>query len=169
MSRKTLHLKFISGLAATSIALTGFTAAPASADDDVAKLLGALVGIAALGVVIKEIKDKDRHQNVHRPQVVHKPKPKPQQVHKPKHKQHKTHQTRPLPSRFLLPSRCLRTVPVHNHNRVAAFGERCLSRHYDFSHSLPQRCARADHGRNGIIYSYGARCLKRAGYKIARQ
>lgn len=172
MTPAKLHMRFIGAVAAISIALTGLAAAPAKADDDVAKILAALAGIAILGAVINDRRHDDQVRHQPQPRV----KPYAQPRHKPRHKPraHKRDHRyvdpapRPLPRRFVLPSRCLRTVPLRNGQRVNAFGQGCLNKHYRFSNSLPRQCARADRGKNRVIYSYGARCLKNAGYKLAR-
>ena len=60
MTRTSFHMKFIAGVAALSIALTGLAAAPARAgDEDVAKIVGALVGLAILGAVINDNRKGD--------------------------------------------------------------------------------------------------------------
>ncbi len=78
--------KFITLILATSIAVTGLTAAPArAADRDLALALGALVGVAVIGAAIHDAKKKDRRRaaaqqharpkyGAHRPHRAHKQK-----------------------------------------------------------------------------------------------
>ncbi|MEP1522374.1 hypothetical protein [Ascidiaceihabitans sp.] len=157
MTSIPFHKKFISTVAAVSIALTAFSAAPARAgDDDVAKVLGALVGLAVLGAIINDKR--------HDAEAQHQPRPR---VHNPR-RPYTNPAPRPLPRRFVLPNRCLRTVPLRNGKRINAFGQGCLNNHYRHVNSLPRHCARADRSKNRVIHSYGARCLQKAGYKLAR-
>jgi hypothetical protein len=158
-------MKFIAGVAALSIALTGLAAAPARAgDEDVAKIVGALVGLAILGAVINDNRKGDV--------VVTQPRKHPRAHPRPHVQPRRPYADpgpRPLPRRFVLPSRCLRTVPLRNGQRVSAFGQGCLNKYYGHANSLPRKCARADRAKNRVIYSYGTRCLQNAGYKLSRR
>jgi len=72
--------KFIALIVAASIAVTGFTAAPAKAGDrDVARALAAIAGIAIIGVAINEHnKSQNRRSHVvtrgHNNYVSHQPR-----------------------------------------------------------------------------------------------
>ena len=83
-----MHRQFITTIAAASIAITGFSAAPARAgDQDVGAALAAILGLAIVGAVIKDKHDNRKaRQQVHPPQHV-----APVTRHKP--------QVKPLPSR----------------------------------------------------------------------
>ena len=83
MTRKYLsHRSFIAlitGLA-LAVALTGASAAPARADDDAARILAGLVGLAIIGAAIED-NHHDRPTVVHqRNVVVHQP---PRHVYQP--------------------------------------------------------------------------------------
>lgn len=167
MTRR-IHRKFIAAIAAASIAITGFSAAPARAgQDEVGAALAALLGLAIVGAVIKDKRDdrKERHA-APQPQV-HKPH------HKPNHiKRHKQHaHPKPLPhrvSRKLLPQRCLFNLPNDNGRYLNVFGQRCLNRHYQHVASLPQQCGRRVWTQRGARFGYAARCLNKHGYQLAR-
>ncbi|SIO48384.1 hypothetical protein SAMN05444722_2530 [Rhodovulum sp. ES.010] len=132
--------RFLIALIAGALALTPVGAAPARADDDLAK---ALLGAAALFVIVKEIednrKDRKKAQRVERFGGRH--------AHR-----------RPAPR--VIPARCIRRVETPNGwGRVAV--ERCLNR--AGVRGLPRRCEIALRGpRDG----YGLRCLARAGYRV---
>lgn len=165
-----IHRQFIAVIAAAAIAITGLSAAPARAgDDDVAAALAVILGLAVVGTAIKKRNDdKKARAQVH----TYKPHPKPRA--QPRHVQpHHGHiQPRPLPrqvNRKLLPQRCLFNLRTDNGRTIQAFGQRCLNRHYGFTQSLPQHCGRRVWTRNGAGYAYGARCLDKQGYQLARR
>lgn len=73
---------FISAIVAASIAITGFSAAPARADDDVARALAGLTTLFILGKIISDDNSSSKSKV-----VVQKPQPKVVYVHpKPKKK-----------------------------------------------------------------------------------
>lgn len=159
-----MHRKFIATVAATSILITGFAAAPARANqDDLGRALAALLGVAIVGAVIHENKKnkKDKARAYVEPQhKIHKPIQKKRHV-KP----------RPLPRRVsehLLPGQCLRSFETRR-GTARIFGERCLERNYGFTHRLPQHCERRVRTDRGFRVGFGARCLRRQGYELARR
>lgn len=160
-----MHRKFIATIAAASILITGFAAAPARADqDDVGKALAAILGIAIVGAVIHD-KNKDKKRK--RAHVV-KPKPhkKTYDARTPTRKVH----PRPLPRRIsehLLPGKCLRSFETTRGTK-RIFGQRCLERNYSFTHRLPQHCERRVRTDRGVRSGFAARCLNRQGYQLAR-
>ncbi|MEM6303706.1 MAG: hypothetical protein AAF744_03240 [Pseudomonadota bacterium] len=146
--------RFIALIAAASVALTAFSAAPAKADDeDVARALAAILGVAIIGKVISDRKKKD-DRKVTRvvPDRPMEPKPLPRRVKR---------------DRKLLPGHCLRRFESRR-GVYRGFGERCLRNNYRFAHRLPQHCTVELRGRNGPRYIYEARCLRNAGYRLAR-
>lgn len=154
------HRKFISGVVGLSLLITAGAAAPARADsDDVGRAVAALLGLAIVGAVIADARKDDRKAKA---QVV-----RPEPIVTPR----RTVTPRPLPRdvrRKLLPQQCLRNFNVQD-GVLPAFGQRCLSRNYEFSGALPGRCYRevwTDRGRRGV---YTARCLRRQGYQLARR
>ena len=139
-----MYSKFIATVAAASILITGFSAAPARANqDDVGRALAALLGIAIVGAVIHENK-KNKKQRAH-------VKPAPRHV-----------------SQHLLPGRCLRTFETRR-GTARIFGQRCLERHYGFTHRLPQHCERRVWTDRGSRSGFGANCLRKQGYKLVRR
>lgn len=161
-----IHRPFIATIAALAVAITGFSAAPARAgDDDVAKALAVILGLAVVGTAINKRKD-DRKARQHVPQ--HQPRAHPRTV-QPKHNHV---QPRPLPrhvNRKLLPQQCLFNLRTVRGRDIQAFGQRCLQQNYQFTNSLPQQCSRAVQTRRGTGYAYGARCLNQQGYQLARR
>ena len=168
-----MHKKFITAVAAASIMITGFAAAPARADsDDTKRALAALLGIAIIGAAIHDA-NKDNDYHAHRKQAYPRHRPHAQPGHRP-HAQprHWPHvQPRPLPKRVdrkILPSQCLRTIKARGGQKSREFGLRCLRENYRFVTQLPQRCARRHQTRNGLRLGYGARCLTSEGYRLSR-
>lgn len=152
-----IHRQFIATISALAIVITGFSAAPARAgDDDLAKALAVILGLAVVGTAInKRNDDKKSRQPVY--------KQKPQRGHV---------EHRPLPRRVdrkLLPQRCLYNLRTDRGRDIQAFGQRCLKRNYQFTNSLPRQCERRVQTRNGWGNAYGARCLNKQGYQLARR
>ncbi len=158
-----MHRKFIAAIAAASIFITGISAAPVRAgDDDVARALAAIVGLAIVGAAINEARD-DRKKKA---SVTRKKVHKHHQVKKPHH----IH-PRPLPHRArrnLLPGECLYSFDTYE-GPARVFGARCLERNYRYVNSLPQSCLRRVWTDRGTRYGYGARCLRRQGYQLAHR
>ena len=153
-----MYRKFIATVAAAAIAVTGIGATPAAAgDDDVARALAAIVGLAIVGAAINDAKQDRRAQ--HR-------RVQPRHSHRPHHVAPK-----PLPprvSRHLLPGDCLRSFGTYE-GRVRLFTQRCLQRNYRFVNSLPSRCYRRIETSRGQRYGYSPRCLRRSGYQLAHR
>ncbi len=71
-----MHRKFMATIAAVSIAITGFSTAPAQADpDDVGRALAAVLGIAIVGAVIHDKKKDKKHVRHVQPAPRYKVKP----------------------------------------------------------------------------------------------
>ncbi|MEL6807273.1 MAG: hypothetical protein AAFO97_05795 [Pseudomonadota bacterium] len=161
-----IHRQFIGAIAAIAIAITGFSAVPARAgDDELAAALAVILGLAVVGTAInKRNDDKKARARVQ----THTPKAQPRHV-----QPHRGHiQPRPLPrqvNRKLLPQRCLFNLETQNGRMIQAFGQRCLSRNYQFTKTLPSECGRRVWTRNGAGYAFGARCLTKQGYQLARR
>ncbi|ASM73777.1 MULTISPECIES: cytochrome C oxidase subunit IV family protein [Roseobacteraceae] len=165
LTHRSLHRKFIAFVAGLSIAITGLSAVPAAADqDDTARALAAILGLAIVGAVIHDSrKDKDhvtRH-DTYRPVARPGYRPDPRPLH-----------PRPLPpranNRKLLPQACLRTFHTRQ-GKVNGFGDKCLSNRYRYSNSLPQACVLRFRNQNGYGRGYDARCLRQRGYELARR
>lgn len=168
--------KFISVLCAAAVGVTAFSAAPARADDDdLARALAAVLGVAILGKIIHESQKDDA------PKVTRRYDPKPEyRSHQPRHveRDHGRIQPRDLPRRVqrdtrrrvdrrLLPGQCLRS---HNTQlgRIVMMGKRCLEANYRFSNRLPQACAQRIRTHEGKRQGYDARCLRQNGYRLTR-
>jgi hypothetical protein len=163
-------------ISAASIAITALGATPAQADeDDLAKALAVIAGIAIIGKVIHDKKKRDqqvtRHDNV---PLYSEPRPRHPHV-QPRHPHvqpygHPHVQPRPLPrqvDRRLLPPQCFRSYDTRR-GTVRVFGTRCLKQNYRFANRLPQHCLVSFKGHAGRQTGYDARCLRDQGYRLAR-
>lgn len=173
-----MYRKFIATVTAASIALTALGSAPAVAgEQDNARLIAAILGLAAVGAIVHKNKSRDKKEVRH-----HEPAPvyTPPQDHRPKHVQRYhtppryTQPTpRPLPQRAhranrkLLPKQCFRTYDT-NRGRVAMFANRCLKRNFEFAHRLPRNCMYIFDTPQGDRRGFDARCLRDRGYRLAR-
>jgi len=157
-----MYRRFIAVLSATAITITAFGAVPARADgDDVRRALGILLGAAIVGKIIHDSEKRDRSvtryvepQHGHRIKPQAYPRAKPQTQHR-------------RAGRKLLPSKCFRSFDTRR-GRVVMFGQRCLQKNFAHAHRLPQSCARKARTQRGVRYGYDARCLRDAGYRLAR-
>lgn len=168
-----MYRRFIATVAAASIAITAFGAAPARADDkDLAKALAAILGIAVVGKIIHDNR-KEREQAATR----NHPAPiytAPRRHYEPRVHQHRRDpqvQPRPLPRHVrndkLLPSQCFRSYDTRR-GTVRMFGRRCLENNFRHVNRLPQHCKVRVKTYNGKRTGYQARCLRDAGYRLAR-
>ena len=146
---KVTHRTFISAVAGISFVIAGFSAAPARAgDEDVARALAAILGIAIIGAAINDA----RKDNDAKPVVRHYPRP------------------RPLPkqvNRRVLPENCFRAYSDTRGGRVAAFSPHCLNQRYAYASNLPRTCLRQAFTPRGWRNVYGAKCLRNKGYRVA--
>lgn len=173
-----MYRKFIATVTAASIALTALGATTAKAGEyDNARAIAAILGLAVVGKIIydkhQDRKDQGREVSRHAPAPVY-------EHARPSHKQYKqrnnyrSHQpeARPLPhraSRKLLPGQCLRSFETRRRGTVRMFGNRCLQRNFDYAQRLPQHCQTRVRTPNGKRHGYEARCLRDAGYRLARR
>ncbi|MFW8593678.1 hypothetical protein [Cribrihabitans neustonicus] len=158
-SRPKPHRKFIALILAVSLAITGFSAAPARANEDVAKVLA---GLALLGIIGAVINDrKDDHHSVSRAYTA-----EPQYGHGGHH-----YNPKPLPQTFRkydLPARCLRHFPAYS-SRHALVGQGCLDRHYGYkAHSLPQSCRVTFWNGKRHKSAFKPHCLRDRGYRLVQ-
>lgn len=137
---------------------TSFTlAVPAHADNDAAKVVAGLIGVAILGAVISDIADDDRHVTVVTPPRsgghVVKPRPLPQQV-----------------LRYTLPKECVKGTG-HSHGSNALLGKGCLTRNYAFAEKLPNSCEVRywNQKRSDVRKGYALNCLERHGYRVSKR
>jgi len=161
-----IHKKFIAGVAALAICVTGVSASQANADSrDRNRALVALLGLAVVGAAIAEDR-KDKRREAAALATRNKPV-----VVAPSARI----QARPLPNRArrqanrrALPQSCLREF---NTRRGAQhiFGARCLNQNYGFVSSLPRNCERQIRTTQGVRTGFSARCLNNQGYQTVRR
>lgn len=165
-----MYRKFIATITAASIALTALGTAPAFADNQqTARTIAAILGLAAVGAIIhenrKDRKNKQPDYDRYDPQPIYK---QPSQNYQPPVYQQP--KPRPLPHRAqrkLLPQECFRSFETRR-GKVRMFGARCLNRNYDFAHRLPRQCEYTFNTKRGDRRGYEARCLRDRGYRLAR-
>ncbi len=146
--RRNAHRKFIALILAASVVVTGFSAAPARADNDVGKIIAGLAVLGLIGAAIHESKkDRDEPRHVSPP-----PRPKP---------------LPPLVRRYDLPAQCLRTVRAWGHDR-SVLEARCLRHNYRHVSQLPNACAIQLKNRYQDIDGYNPQCLRHQGYRLVR-
>jgi hypothetical protein len=150
---RNMHRKFIAVVLAASVTITGFFAAPARADEDVAKFIAGMVVLGLVGAAINEAKDDGRKERkvihshsgiVYQVPVVPKP---------------------PAVWRYDLPEHCLRTARLRGENR-SVLSKRCLERHYDYTRSLPDRCEVIYERKNNYRKGFRPNCLRKRGYRL---
>lgn len=159
-SRPNLHRKFIAFVLATSIAITGLSAAPARADDDVAKIIAGLAVLGILGATINKNRHRDNVSRSTTNPVTVRPQ-RPRAHPKP----------RPLPprvTRYDLPGKCLRNVPAFRGGRNL-MGQKCLQNNYRHANSLPQQCRVTFWNGRRHKNAFKPRCLRRNGYRIVQR
>ncbi|WP_370229358.1 hypothetical protein [Cognatishimia sp.] len=134
--------KFISSILIAAVAATGlsFSAAPAQANDDLAKFL---VGATALIIIGKALSDNN-NGNV-------SVSTNPPKVHKPRRK--------------ALTAACIRRHNTYS-GKVKVFGQKCLQKHYRHADSLPRHCKVRLATTKGTKRGYSIPCLRNEGYYI---
>lgn len=149
--------KFAAGLVALSLAVSGFTAAPAHADDkDVALAVGGLLTLFVIGKAIDEAKDKKTSSQVTarvtRPDTPRKRRSTP--VVRDGH--------------FKIPSTCV--VPARSrHNRTETVAlESCVMKSRKSAQSLPSACETRVRTKRGRAHAYELGCLTNFGYRVSR-
>ena len=144
-------------LLAATFALSPVSSAQAQMTNEQINQL--LLGIATIGAVgfaidkLKDRKDDDRNDK--------DKKEKPVRYDRDRHDGDHAY-------RRVLPARCMELVHGHDGKTRRVFGRQCLRQHVHRSHRLPQRCEREVYafGRHRDVY--GARCLQRSGWTVAR-
>ncbi|EBA17170.1 hypothetical protein RSK20926_09372 [Roseobacter sp. SK209-2-6] len=148
-NRPQHHRKFIAIVLSAALAVTGISAVPARADNDVGKVVAGIAVLGILGAALHRHNTRDRrHQQVTRPYQPQHPKPIPQHFR-----------------RYDLPARCVRYFPNYSHEEnLVARG--CLRKNYQYEASLPQQCRvtfwNGDKHRTG----YRPKCLTKRGYRL---
>ncbi|MGJ8616993.1 MAG: hypothetical protein ACSHWS_09130 [Sulfitobacter sp.] len=162
-----MYRRFIATVAAASIAITAFGAVPARADDrDVARALAVILGAAVVGKIIHDNKkEKERAVTRRRAAPVYEaPRHEPRYI--------EPLAPRPLPrhvrNKKLLPAQCFRSYETRR-GTVRMFGRRCLKNNFRHANTLPQHCKVRIKTYDGRRTGYQARCLRDAGYRLARR
>ncbi|MEP2027240.1 MAG: hypothetical protein ABJI96_00880 [Paracoccaceae bacterium] len=182
-----MHRLFIAGIISVSIAITALSAKSVAASDrQTTNILAGFAGLAILGAIIHDSgkKNKDtnytsrnvdipqsysNHDHI-RPAPVHRHKYHADPHHnKNVHNKH-NHKAKPLPkrlSRKLLPGQCLRRLETRRgYKRL--FSDRCLNNNFRHVNRLPEACYTEFRSDGRKHRGYGARCLRKNGYSIAR-
>ncbi|UWR22274.1 hypothetical protein [Sulfitobacter sp. S190] len=175
--------RFTMTLVAAAIAISGFSAMPAYADDDrAARAIATILGLAVVGKIIHDKNKKDKKRDKARKQVkknhVHKGNRHHHDGYAHSHDngrfehRHRTNKVepRPIPKRVdrkLLPRKCFRSYDTRQ-GQYLMFGRRCLERNYRHADRLPQNCGQTLRTFDGNRRGYDARCLRRNGYSLAR-
>ena len=177
-----MYRRFIATVAAAAIAITAIGAVPAHADNrDALRALAAIAGIAIVGKIMhgerKKKKARLEPAPVRRAPVYRAPNHAPRYSNlPPRHTPHRYDnprrhiEPRPLPRQLdskLLPQQCFRTYDTRRGN-VAMFEEGCLQRNFRFADRLPRQCQYEFGSRRERNIGYDARCLRDAGYRLAR-
>ena len=172
-----MYRRFIATVAAASIAITALGSVPARAENrDLERALAAILGVAVLGAIIHDNKKDDHVVTQHRPRHTHNPRPRYQQPRYAKPRSVKPRlQPKPLPDRVkprhaqrkLLPGHCLRSFATRR-GTYQGFARACLVHNYSFTNRLPNRCLTQVRTRQGKRHMFEARCLRNAGYRLAR-
>lgn len=173
-----MYRRFIATVTAASIAITALGSVPARADErDVARALAAILGIAVVGKIIHD-KKKDKERAVARQRaapIYETQRVRPRYVEprhvEPSHVEPRHVEPRPLPRHVrnnkLLPKQCFRSYDTRR-GPVRMFGRKCLKNNFRHANSLPKHCKVRVNTYNGKRNGYQARCLRDAGYRLAR-
>ncbi len=161
------HRKFIALILALSLAVTGFAAAPARADEDVGKFIAGVVALGILGAAINDArKDRERDAQVHHNNNYNR------NHNRNRHNNDSfRHRPRPLPTpvaRFDLPSRCAKIMPYYSDSRTV-MPRGCLNKNYAFVKSLPGQCRVTVWNGHKNRTAYKTRCLQKRGYRLVHR
>ncbi|MFK7939357.1 MAG: hypothetical protein AB8B82_08265 [Roseovarius sp.] len=148
-----MHRTFIALVLSAAVAVTGFSAAPARADDTEKWIAGA-AALAIIGLAINQESKKKRKRKAQQqyyynnhgytaPTVYHNPR--------------------------LLPAKCKVVRNLQGH-KVRGLARGCLKRHNVNVQALPQHCKIKirDPQTNKKRVIFGGRCLRNQGYSLAR-
>ncbi len=156
--------KFIATVVAVAVSVTLAGQGPARADEDLARLLATVVGVAIVGAVVNNSLEKADKDRVSRNRIAYsraRPAvtPRGEVIRRARPPGH---------AKRFLPGDCLRSFDTRD-GRLRVFGKRCLERNYDFVRSLPRACKVTFRTQGKKRQGYRARCLRRSGYYLARR
>jgi hypothetical protein len=163
LKRISSMFKFLTApVLAASIALTGFSTAPARANnDDVAGFVAGLAALAIIGIAINESQSNQKEK------ARKKSKKKRQNAIAIRSKKANARLHAKKAHRKIVPAQCLRVLETRNGTR-RGFGARCLNRFGKSTAALPQYCKSTIRSRGQVRTLYMARCLKNAGFRMSR-
>ncbi len=144
----------ITALLALAIGVAPINARPAHALTE-SELLALLAGAAAVAIIGKEI--NDRRDEASRAPTVR---------HSDVHQQKKRYGKHGYNKRRSLPARCLRTIERAGRRDRQVLAARCLKRNDVKLARLPESCKLSVRTDRGFRSAYGARCVKRNGWRI---
>ncbi|MBV2359016.1 hypothetical protein KUH32_04445 [Thalassococcus sp. CAU 1522] len=157
--------RFIAGVLAVAIAITGFSANSARADtnaDDVARFLAAATTLFIIGKVIQD-NNNDRDRKKKKVYSTHSKNSVPRVHAVPRgqqgYKGHKAHRGKTLPSACL--------IRVDSNKTRYVMGRRCLQRNFAGADNLPGACRMDVRLRGEWRPAYAVRCLRDRGYRVA--
>lgn len=120
-------------------------------DEQIGKILFGLAALAVLGAAIENRNDNDR------------PRVSVQTATPPRHSGGLG-----IPPRArVLPAQCFRRIETQS-GQSRFFGKRCLRNNYRYADRLPVRCEIGIRTNHGIRVGYRPRCLRDAGFSMAR-
>jgi hypothetical protein len=181
--------KFIASVAAAALVITSFGAVPARAgsDEDIARILGGLIAITAVGAALGAFDDDDDRPRAtvrnSEPPRAHRPYEAPLGYDRPRRdngwhghagrgddrghgrwdgRGHGRDRFAPLPTG------CLKEFRTRK-DRIQGFGQLCLNRHYRDVRALPGVCAVPVRVSRRSAVAYSARCLRDKGFVLARR
>lgn len=137
----------IATVAAAALVLTGFTARPAHAGDELVRFLA---GAAALFIIGNAIAEGARAQ--------------PEKAGPP-HRRGRPHQGGQPGRAITLPAHC--SVTAATRGRTETFYRAQCLRNAGISTPLPRRCETTLSGPHGQRVVYSAQCLREAGFRLA--
>ena len=160
--------KFIAAVVSAALLVTTIGNAPARADEDLARLLATVVGVAIVGAVISNKLDDDKddrvtRKNPDRDGIIRQATPRGDVIRRA--------DAGAFPrraNRYLLPGDCLRSFETRD-GRTRVFGKKCLQQNYRFTNDVPRACKVKFRANGKKRNGYGARCLRRSGYQLARR
>ena len=154
--------KFIASIMAASMAITGFSAAPARADgNDLARLLAGATALVIIGRALEDDHSSSRHYRYDE----HSHYDRGYDRHPSRGNHYGQRRNSNIDSPRRLPPGCLTRVETRHGSRQV-FGEACLDVHYSHTASLPREC-RSRNNSNGPRNAYEATCLFDRGYRAA--
>ncbi len=167
--------KFIAAVLAASIAVTGFSSAPAKAasEDDIAGILAGVAGLIIIGQLLDDDDDDEprvsrRHTHIDNGYWYRGDHRHPGHIRRDTDRRTVVTPRRDRPSRVDLPRSCRKKVRTQS-GEVRLYTRGCLRNNYRNAASLPRSCMRRFQTRNGAFEGYYAKCLRQHGYRRARR